>query len=68
MQTFAEQILNFYFTLSKKPPLPKGVEVIYPFDNPKTKEMIEIFFNKYYNDTDPRTYLIGINPGRLGQV
>jgi hypothetical protein len=24
------------------------------------------FFNKYYNDTNPRTYLVGINPGRLG--
>jgi hypothetical protein len=66
--TFAEQILAFYFTLSKEPPLPKEVEVIYPFDNPQTKEMMEIFFNRYYTDTNPRTYLIGINPGRLGSV
>ncbi len=66
MMTFAEQILEFYFTLSKEPSLPKEVEVIYPFDNPQTKEIMEIFFNKYYNDTNPRTYLIGINPGRLG--
>jgi hypothetical protein len=64
--TFAEQILAFYFTLSKEPPLPKEVEVIYPFDNPQTKERMEIFFNRYYTDTNPRTYLIGINPGRLG--
>ncbi len=64
--TFAQQILDFYFTLSKEPSLPKGVEVIYPFDNPQTREMMETFFNKYYNDTNPRTYLIGINPGRLG--
>lgn len=66
MHTFAQQILDFYFTLSKEPSLPKGVEVIYHFDNPKTREMMETFFNKYYNDTNPRTYLIGINPGRLG--
>lgn len=66
MQTFAEQILHFYFTLSKKPSLPKGVEVIYPFDDQQTKNMMEIFFTKYYTDTNPRTYLIGINPGRLG--
>lgn len=66
MHTFAQQILDFYFTLSKEPSLPKGVEVIYPFDNPQTREMMETFFNKYYNDTNPRTYLIGINPGRLG--
>ncbi|MDM5263449.1 DUF4918 family protein [Sulfurovum sp. XTW-4] len=66
MYTFAQQILDFYFTLSKEPSLPKGIEVIYPFDNPQTREMMETFFNKYYNDTNPRTYLIGINPGRLG--
>jgi len=46
--TFAEQILEFYFTLSKELSLPKGVEVIYPFDNQQTKEMMETFFNTYY--------------------
>jgi len=66
MQTFAEQILKFYFTLSNEPSLPKGEEIIYPFDNTQTRNMMEIFFNKYYNDTNPRTFLIGINPGRLG--
>ena len=66
MQTFAEQILNFYFTLSKNPSLPKEIEIIYPFDDQQTKNMMELFFTKYYNDTNPRTYLIGINPGRLG--
>ena len=64
--TFAKQILDFYFSLTSNPPLPKGVEAIYPFDNAQTKEVMHTFFNKYYNDTKPRTYLIGINPGRLG--
>jgi len=64
--TFVKQILDFYFSLTKDPPLPKGVEAIYPFDNAQTKEVMHTFFNKYYNDTKPRTYLIGINPGRLG--
>lgn len=63
---FASQILDFYFNLSANPPLPKGVEPIYPFDNIQTKAMMQTFFDKYYNDTNPRTYLIGINPGRLG--
>lgn len=64
--TFAKQILDFYFSLTKTPPLPKGVEAIYPFDIAQTKEVMQTFFNKYYNDSKPRTYLIGINPGRLG--
>jgi len=66
MTTFSQQILDFYFSLTKTPPLPKGVEAIYPFDKAQTREVMQTFFNTYYNDTKPRTYLIGINPGRLG--
>jgi len=65
-KSFSIQILDFYFSLSPKPPLPKGVEAIYPFDNPETKRLMQIFFNNYYDDKNPRTYLVGINPGRLG--
>jgi len=66
MNTFAKQILDFYFSLPKELPLPNGVETIYPYDNPETRDVMQRFFNKYYDDTRPRTYLIGINPGRLG--
>lgn len=64
--TFSEQIRDFYFNLPKELPLPKGVETIYPFDNVETQRVMQQFFDKYYDDTDPRTYLVGINPGRLG--
>ena len=64
--TFSKQILDFYFSLPKDITLPNGVTTIYPFDNAETKEVMQTFFNTYYDDTNPRTYLIGINPGRLG--
>lgn len=64
--TFSKQILDFYFTLPKELPLPNGAETIYPFDNVETKRVMQTFFNKYYDDNRPRTYLVGINPGRLG--
>ena len=64
--TFSQQVLDFYFTMRKDMPLPNGVETIYPFDNVETKRVMQTFFNKYYDDNRPRTYLIGINPGRLG--
>jgi len=64
--TFAKQILDFYFSLPKELPLPNGVKTIYPFENDETREVMQTFFHKYYDDTKPRTYLIGINPGRLG--
>ena len=64
--TLAKQILDFYFTLPKELPLPNSVETIYPFDNEETQRIMQAFFKKYYDDTKPRTYLIGINPSRLG--
>lgn len=64
--TFAKQILDFYFNLTPNPTLPKDIAAIYPFDNHETKRLMQTFFGKYYNDTNPRTYLVGINPGRLG--
>ena len=64
--TFSEQILDFYFTLPRTLPLPDGVESIYPFDHAETRKVMQQFFEKYYADTHPRTYLVGINPGRFG--
>jgi hypothetical protein len=64
--TFAKQILDFYFSLPKELTLPNGVEPIYTFNNLETKEVMQQFFHKYYDDTKPRIYLVGINPGRLG--
>ena len=52
--------------MPKSLPLPKGIETIYPFDNEETKRVMQTFFNKYYDDSRSRAYLIGINPGRLG--
>ncbi|MEN8194713.1 MAG: uracil-DNA glycosylase family protein [Bacteroidota bacterium] len=65
-QTFSKQILDFYFSLPKDTSLPNSVETIYPFDNEETRRVMQTFFKKYYDDTSPRTYLVGINPGRLG--
>ena len=65
---FSKKILDFYFSLPKDTPLPNGVETIYPFDNVETRRVMQTFFNKYYDDTRPRTYLVGINPGRLGSA
>ena len=63
---FSNKILNFYFNLPKDLPLPHGVETIYPFENKEVQSVMKIFFHKYYADSKPRTYLVGINPGRLG--
>ncbi len=64
--SLADKILNFYFSLPKTFSPPNGVEVIFPFDDPETRRVMETFYWKYYNDARPRTLLLGINPGRNG--
>ena len=63
---FAESINQFNKNLTLQVSLPKGVEVMNPFEDKTTVELAENFYNKYYSDDNPRKLLLGINPGRLG--
>lgn len=60
------QILRFLKNLSFPPNLPSDVEVLNPFENPETWKLVETFYNRYYDNEDPRVIVFGINPGRLG--
>ncbi len=66
MVTLAEQILAFYFSLPDTFSPPNGVKIIHPFRYEETKRVMRLFFERYYNDTNPRTLIFGINPGRHG--
>ncbi len=65
--TFAEQIIAF--TRALRPPdivLPPGFEWLFPYDNAETMRLLTTFYEKYYADSQPRTFIFGINPGRFG--
>ena len=62
----SSQILNFLFNLQFPIALPPGVEVMSPFTDEETAKVVRIFYEKYYNDNNPRYCIIGINPGRFG--
>ncbi len=64
--TFGDEVKAFYKGLKIPNGIPKGVEVLYPFNNAQTWSVIEQFFKKYYDDNNPRVLLMGINPGRFG--
>jgi hypothetical protein len=66
MNTFGSQVLSFYKQLPQAPQTPAEVTVLYPHRNPKAWDTMEKFYKKYYDDHNARTFLIGINPGRLG--
>lgn len=65
--TFAEQVIAF--TRALRPPdivLPTGFEWLFPYDNADTMRSLTIFYEKYYADSQQRTFIFGINPGRFG--
>ena len=66
MKTFAGHILNFVRSLSLPLQLPHDIKVMNPFEDLETMKVCKAFYRKYYNDSNNRHMIIGINPGRFG--
>lgn len=64
--SYAENILKFYRSLSIKVKLPPGVGVMNPYQDDVAFALSKRFYEKFYNDSNPRTLIFGINPGRFG--
>jgi hypothetical protein len=64
--TFADKVLVFYKQLAITSRLPKGVEVLNPYQDEKAFELCKAFYHKYYSDHNSRQLILGINPGRFG--
>ena len=62
----AQYINRFNQQLSLNVDLPNDVIVMNPFEKKSTADLADIFYNKYYSDSNPRKLILGINPGRLG--
>ncbi|MFC3160617.1 protein of unknown function [Chryseobacterium arachidis] len=66
-KTFAGQVVAFNRNLKYDGNLPDDFQVLNPYlDNPETIVIMEKFYQKYYNDSNQRKFLIGINPSRHG--
>jgi len=62
----SDRIMQFYKSLKLDIPLPKGVEIINPYQSAEVIEVCRTFYSKYYSDTKGRRLILGINPGRFG--
>lgn len=66
-KSFAEKVIEFNDDLFFLDPLPEGFQVLNPFvENQETKVVMRKFYEKFYNDTKERKFIIGINPSRHG--
>ncbi|MBL1409575.1 SMUG2 DNA glycosylase family protein [Sphingobacterium faecale] len=64
---FADRVIKFNRGLFYDGSLPHGFQVVNPYlDNPETMLVMKKFYKKYYSDTLPRDFIIGINPSRHG--
>lgn len=65
--TFAQKVIDFNRRLHYSGELPNGFQVMNPYmDNPETMLVMQAFYEKYYNDSTSRKFIIGINPSRHG--
>ncbi len=64
--TIGEKVIQFYTHMDRDWKLPKGFELIDPFSNTNTVKIFSQFYMKYFDDSNPRHFILGINPGRHG--
>ncbi|SEH38652.1 protein of unknown function [Epilithonimonas hominis] len=66
-ENFGEKVIDFNLNLKYSGLLPDGFRVLNPYlDNPETLDVMQQFYHKYYNDSEIRKFIIGINPSRHG--
>lgn len=66
MKTFAGSAVNFFTSLKNPVKLPAGISVINPYESEERREIVAKFYDKYFNDSNQRIFIVGINPGRFG--
>jgi uracil-DNA glycosylase len=65
--SFADRVLQFHRKLKYSAPLPPGFGVLNPMqETPGVLDLMEQFYKKFYEDHQPRKFIVGINPGRHG--
>ena len=65
MSTWHHHITRFYNSI-ELPTLPPGVQSLLPFEEASVANVFNAFYQKFYDDSNHRRLIIGINPGRFG--
>jgi len=63
---FSHQVLSYHFNLKPDIKLPYGTDWLMPYEDPETRRCMTSFYDRFYQDNRPRTFILGINPGRFG--
>ena len=66
MKTWAQHLMGFHRRLQPLEQLPNEIEWLLPHRESNIQKLQRQFFKKYFNDSNERILLLGINPGRFG--
>lgn len=64
--SWSRSIIEFVNHLTPPASVPDGIDVLDPYKDSQTMDVVIEFYNKFYSDNNSRILLIGINPGRFG--
>jgi hypothetical protein len=64
--TFAGKATKYFSNLKTPASINNEVEIINPYIQQEVRLAVKSFYQKYFNDTNQRRFIFGINPGRFG--
>jgi hypothetical protein len=64
--SFESRAIKYFTDINPQKFKFKGVELINPYASEDVKNVVNRYFNKFYNDNNKRIFIFGINPGRFG--
>lgn len=65
-KTFGQKAFGFYNKIKLPSNLPQDVTAFSPLEPPEAKKYAGKFYDTFFNDTNKRVLVLGINPGRFG--
>ena len=67
IETIGDKVIKYNKSLDYSGKLPGGFQVLNPYiENPETIKVMTEFYHKFYNDSNQRKFIVGINPSRNG--
>jgi len=66
MSTFANKAIKYFLSLKTTMNFAPNIQILNPYEKKEVKRVVNIFFKKHFDDTNNRTFVLGINPGRFG--
>jgi hypothetical protein len=64
-KTFGLSVVGFFNSLDAPEQIDE-VKIINPYKEKEVQRVVKDFYIRFFNDQNSRTFIIGINPGRLG--